>query len=172
MQKSESKEKETTNKPTNLKRKISEISNPKASKSNIEQPSELNKWWNEPIVAGDEEIKWDYLEHNGVLFPPFYKPHKVRINHKGEAIALNKPEEELATYWSQTIGSEWERKPIYRTNFSMTFMELLNKSHPEIKNFDDLDFDPIVKYLGEQREIKKNRGPDEKKVYLKFSYIL
>ena len=92
----------------------------KRSRPEPEAISELNKWWDkeENFDKMDKnEPKWEYLEHNGVQFPAFYKPHKVRINHKGEPISLNKDEEELATYWSQTIGSEWEQKPIYRANF-------------------------------------------------------
>ena len=163
-EKEREKEKESA-KVNPLKRKLADALVAKQQKNEKNEPSEVNKWWmDENPEKGDTEIKWDYLEHNGVLFPPFYKPHKVRINHKGDAVALNKEEEELATYWSQTIGTEWERKPIYRTNFSKNFLKLLGKTHPEIKHFDELDFAPIVNYLEKQRDIKRNRGPEERKV--------
>ena len=158
------------NKSPSLKRKAEEDIET-VSKKAAQQQSDIsaNKWWNvgDNYQEDDPGKKWDYLEHNGVIFPPFYKPHKIRINYKGEPISLNPKEEELATYWSQTIGSEWETKKIYRTNFSKSFLELLQKSHPQmqIKKFEDLDFGPIVKHLEEQKEIKKNRGPEEKKVF-------
>lgn len=171
MKKSHSKEKEAPN-PNPLKRKnpVLHPSSPLKNKNKEEDP-EANKWWEKEDL--DEKIdrnepKWDYLEHNGVQFPPFYKPHKIRINHKGEAIALNTKEEELATYWSQTIGSEWEQKANYRSNFSGIFLQLLRKRHPEIQSFDDLDFGPIVKHLEEQKEIRKNKTPEEKKVLILF----
>ena len=173
MQKSEQakepKDKEAVSQPNPLKRKHAELT--KTSEGGLE----LNKWWEKEGVHLENDKndpKWEYFEHNGVLFPPFYKPHKIRINHKGEPIALSIKEEELATYWSQTVGTEWERKPAYRQNFSKNFLELVKKSYPEIKNFDDLDFGPIVKHLEVQKEIKRNRGPEEKKVLLFFYFFL
>jgi len=172
MLKTEPKDKESSSQPNPLKRKFADLKKPS---SNIGMSFDSNKWWEKDdleVKNDKKDPKWDYFEHNGVQFPPFYKPHKVRINHKGQPIALNNQEEELATYWSQTIGTEWENKSIYRTNFSTNFLHLLSKSHPEIKHFDDLDFAPVVKYLEEQKEIKRNRGPEEKKVFFFSNKIL
>lgn len=169
MQKSQSKERDHPPNPNPLKRKnpATHPTSPKLKRK--EEDPEANKWWEKvdlDIKNDRNEPKWEYLEHNGVQFPPFYKPHKIRINHKGEPIALNPLEEEHATYWSQTIGTEWENKKNYRDNFSSNFIKMLKKKHPEIQNFNDLDFGPIVKYLEEQKEIRKNRGPEERKVVL------
>lgn len=37
-----------------------------------------------------------------------------------------------------------------------------------MKNFDDFDFTPIVKHLEQQKEIRKNKTPEEKKVLHSF----
>lgn len=45
-----------------------------------------------------------------------------------------------------------------------------------MKNFDDFDFTPIVKLLEQQKEIRKNKTPEEKKVihalYLFYNNII
>jgi len=48
-------------------------------------------------------------------------------------------------YWSQTIGTEWETKDIYRKNFSTEFMKFFKNT--EYKKFELFDFTPIVDYL-------------------------
>ena len=90
----------------------------------------------------EEECKWKSLEHHGVRFPPFYKPHGVPLLHKGAKIHLNAELEEIANYWAQIIGSEFAEKETVKANFSNEFMKRLN---PEwgVTNFDDLDFTVI-----------------------------
>ncbi len=79
---SDNKKKETP--PKNLKRKAEEDLEKVAEKLNDKHTNEgnsMNHWWENLDEESDK--KWDYLEHNGVLFPPFYKPHKIKINYKG-----------------------------------------------------------------------------------------
>lgn len=66
----------------------------------------------------DDEIKWRYLEHHGVLFPDYWNKHNVRVIYDGKPMELSLFQEEMATYWAQTLGSDWEHKPTYRENFS------------------------------------------------------
>ena len=120
----------------------------------------VNKWWEDSDEGGDD-TKWNYLEHNGILFPNFWVKHNVKPLYNGEPIELNSYQEEMATYWSQTIGTEWETKKTYRDNFSEEFCKTFKD---EKKNFEKFDFNSIVKYLEEQREIKKNRSIEEKRV--------
>ena len=44
-------------------------------------------------------------------------------NREGSEIKLDIRQEEMITYWCQTIGTEWEAKQIYRNNFSKMFKE-------------------------------------------------
>jgi DNA topoisomerase-1 len=129
----------------------------------VNNVSELcsTKWW-EQDKEEDEDIKWHYLEHKGVIFTPFYKPHGIKMLYNGNRIDLTPEQEEMATYWSQTMGTEWESREIYRKNFFKEFCGLFEKSqgYTDPKLF---DFSPIHQYLSIEKEKKKNKTPEEKK---------
>jgi len=43
-------------------------------------------WW---------RIEWTMLEHNGVIFPPPYKPHGVKMLYNGQPVDLTPEQEEV-----------------------------------------------------------------------------
>lgn len=45
----------------------------------------------------DKSVKWETLEHSGVLFPPEYTPHGVKMLYDGKPLDLNPQQEEVAT---------------------------------------------------------------------------
>ena len=59
----------------------------KGKKEEEEEEEEVFKWWeNEADVNGDDgTVKWQTLEHSGVIFPPPYEPlpSNVKMNYKG-----------------------------------------------------------------------------------------
>ena len=79
---------------------------------------QINKWWEKPPEeendknSEDEEAvkKWSHMEHNGVLFPPEYEPHGIKIKYKGEPIELTPEQEEVATFWAQVIDTDYSKK--------------------------------------------------------------
>lgn len=131
------------------------------------------KWWEVENNSDDDETKWSYLEHRGVLFPPAYKSHCKNVLYKGKPIKLSLKSEELATYWTQTIGSEWELRDIYRNNFSKIFFDELENQglkdvgiEDSIKDIklEDFDFSKVQKHLEIEKEKRKNRPAEEKQV--------
>lgn len=55
-------------------------------KKEEEEGEEVFKWWeNEADPNGDGTVKWQTLEHNGVIFPPPYEPlpSNVKMKYKG-----------------------------------------------------------------------------------------
>ena len=46
------------------------------------------------------KIKWRTLEHHGVIFFPPYKPHDVKLLHKGRPIDLTQEQEEVCNWWA------------------------------------------------------------------------
>ena len=46
-----------------------------------EEGEEVFRWWEQDL---DGSVKWNYLEHNGVLFPPEYVPHGVQMKYDGK----------------------------------------------------------------------------------------
>ena len=50
--------------------------------------------------GGKKRIKWRKLEHHGVIFFPPYKPHGVKLLHKGKAVDLTQEQEEVCNWWA------------------------------------------------------------------------
>ena len=46
------------------------------------------------------QVKWRTLEHAGVLFPPEYEPHGVRMLYDRVPVDLTPEEEEVATFFA------------------------------------------------------------------------
>ena len=43
----------------------------------LEAAMKAHKWWEaEPLPKG---VKWRYMEHKGVVFPPAYVPHGIKM---------------------------------------------------------------------------------------------
>jgi len=84
-------------------------------KAEILQPRQnANKWWNRPLAAG---MKWETLEHNGVLFPPPYVPHGVKMLYDGKPVTLSPEAEEIATFYATCLESDHAKNPIFNKNF-------------------------------------------------------
>jgi DNA topoisomerase-1 len=47
------------------------------------------------LNSGDGQKKWTTLVHNGIIFPPPYKPHGVKILYKGKPVTLTPEQEEV-----------------------------------------------------------------------------
>ena len=62
------------------------------------------EWWKEeePLPEGK---KWRFLEHNGVIFPPKYEPHGVKMKYDGEPVDLNDEQESVATMYAAMINT-------------------------------------------------------------------
>lgn len=105
-------------------------------------------WWeecnleDEEVSEQEEEQEMKYLEHHGVLFPPFYKRHGIPLVYEGKKVELTEEQEELCTYWCQTIGTPWEEKEIYRKNF-----QTLMQTKFEEFELGKCDFTLIRQYL-------------------------
>lgn len=110
-----------------------------------------------------DDIKWNYLEHHGFFFPDAWKPHKTKILNNGTPIDLNPFQEEICTYWAQSLGTDWEHKDYYRDNFIEMFMKSINDKNPQPLKFENIDFTPICNYLERQKEERKNVTIEEKK---------
>lgn len=122
------------------------------------------RWWNAEELP--EGIQWRTLEHNGVMFPPPYKPHNIPLVYKGKEIQLTPTQEEIASFYAAIpkdgpqLGNPKTAK-IFNKNFFTDFKKALGKGH-EVKTFDDCDFSKIAAHLEKLREEKKNMTKEEK----------
>ncbi|XP_044473593.1 DNA topoisomerase 1 beta-like [Mangifera indica] len=112
--------------------------------------------------SGDGQKKWTTLVHNGVIFPPPYTPHRVKMLYKGKPVDLTPEQEEVATMYAVMLETDYMQKPKFKENFWTDWRKLLGKNHV-IQNLADCDFKPIYDWHQEQKEIKKQMSSEEKK---------
>jgi DNA topoisomerase I len=138
-----------------------------------DEEEEVN-WWDDP-TKGDGTNKWETLQHNGVVFPPPYKPlpKNVKMKYDGEPITLHPDAEEVAGFFGSMLSSAHNvENPTFQKNFFNDFKEILketggaknrNGERVAIKEFSKCDFQPIFEYYDAERAAKKAMSKEEKK---------
>ena len=106
------------------------------------------------------EYKWKTFEHNGVLFPPEYVPHKIPLNYKNQLVDLTPDQEEAATLFSKYLDSEYITNKTFRKNFWNDWKKILGKNSI-IQSLDDCDFSEYKKHLEQMKELKKTDKKEE-----------
>lgn len=132
------------------------------------------KWW-ENMDKNDHSIKWETLEHNGVIFPPEYEPlpKTVKLIYDGIPVTLHPEAEEVAGFYGAMLNSEVNVKnPTFNKNFFEDFQKYLDKTGHgkdsqgktvKIMKFDKCDFSKIFEHYTKERENKKLIPNAEKK---------
>lgn len=126
------------------------------------------KWWENPEDL-DGEVKWETLEHNGVIFPPDYEPlpKNVKLYYDGKPVNLPIEAEEVAGFFGALLESDHAKNPVFQKNFFKDFQMVLKESggcpDAEIKSFDKCDFSKIFQYYDKKREERKALPSAEKK---------
>lgn len=95
-----------------------------------------------PGGGGGDGIKWRTLEHNGVLLPPPYTPHGIKMLYKGKPVKLSREQEEIATMFAAMIESDYVTKATFLHNFWHDWRSILGKNHV-IQKLEHCDFSPI-----------------------------
>jgi hypothetical protein len=120
-----------------------------------------------PKSATKEEFKWTTLEHGGVLFPPEYTPHGVKLKYDGVPVDLTPEQEEVATMYATMLETDYitQKKRTFLDNFWAAFKPLLGKDHV-VKCLEKCDFRDIYNHLMAEREAKKNLSKEVRPVPL------
>jgi len=132
-----------------------------------EEPEEdIYRWWEDQ--KEDDSIKWDTLEHHGVMFPPEYEPlpSHVKMYYDGKAVDLPPAAEEVAGFFAALIETDHGKNPVFQKNFFHDFLEVLKESggcNVEIKEFEKCDFTKMYNYFEIKKEEKKAMPAAEKK---------
>ncbi|KAJ0989750.1 hypothetical protein J5N97_008106 [Dioscorea zingiberensis] len=106
--------------------------------------------------------KWTTLQHNGVIFPPLYKPHGIKMLYNGQPVDLSPEQEEVATMFAVMKDTDYATKPKFIENFMNDWRQILGKNHV-IKKFELCDFTPIYEWHLREKEKKKQMTSEEKK---------
>jgi len=122
------------------------------------------KWWEQGNEDDDDSTKWTELEHNGVLFPPAYEPHGVKMKYDGKPVDLTPEAEEVAGFFAALIETDHGKNPVFQKNFFSDWQEILKKDsrNPKITSFEKCDFRPMFEYFEQEKERKKQLTKAEK----------
>ncbi|KAM5569152.1 hypothetical protein ABKV19_016589 [Rosa sericea] len=157
----------SANKSSVTKKTVSKVSSSSIQKKiqKGKKPDKFSKYsksTREGPSSNDGQKKWTTLEHNGVIFPPPYKPHGVKMLYNGKPVNLTPAQEEVATMYAVMIDTEYVQKKTFRDNFWNDWRKLLGKNHV-IQKLDACDFKPIYDWYQKEKEKKKQMSTEEKK---------
>ncbi|RHN71155.1 putative DNA topoisomerase [Medicago truncatula] len=108
--------------------------------------------------SGDGQKKWTTLVHNGVIFPPPYKPHGVKVLYKAKPVTLTPEQEEVATMFA-VVDAKYMQNEIFKDNFWNDWRKLLGENHV-IQNLKDCDFTPIYDWCQVEKDKKKQMSSE------------
>ncbi|ORX54550.1 hypothetical protein DM01DRAFT_1335682 [Hesseltinella vesiculosa] len=121
------------------------------------------KWW-EGDNENDDSVKWTELIHAGVLFPPEYEPHGIKMKYNGQKITLTPEAEEVASFFAALLETDHGKNPTFQKNFFRDFQVVLasDPKNPPLQEFEKCDFRPIWEKFEKDKEVKKALTKDEK----------
>jgi DNA topoisomerase-1 len=139
-----------------------------------EAEDDVHRWWDAPKKE-DDSIKWETLQHSGVVFPPEYEPlpKNVKLRYDGIPLTLSVEAEEIAGFFGAMLNSTHNvENPTFQRNFFEDFTDEVKKTGGAkdkdgnkiaIKEFSKLDFKQIFEYYDARNAEKKSRSSAEKK---------
>jgi DNA topoisomerase I len=131
----------------------------------------------EELSFSTKTKQWSTLSHQGVLFSEPYKsdPRTSTIVIKGEKIAMNLPQEELAVAWAKKTGTPYVEDPIFQKNFLSDFLKLFPEKYRDAK-ITDIVFPTLPEKVELTKEQKKALATERKRKRLelkeKYGYAL
>jgi DNA topoisomerase-1 len=73
-------------------------------------------------------MKWKTLQHNGILFPPAYEAHGIKIKIKGENVDLDLNQEEMIYQWAKKKDTPYTQDKVFQKNFTGDFAKTLRQN--------------------------------------------
>ncbi|GLT50932.1 hypothetical protein SLA2020_243870 [Shorea laevis] len=157
----------SNSKSSSMKQNATKLTSASFKKTNKKPKKEMKnskygKSTKVPPSSGDGQKKWTTLVHNGVIFPPPYKPHGVKMLYDGKSVDLTPEQEEVATMFAVMKDTDYMSKPQFKKNFWDDWSKILGKNHV-IKDLKKCDFTPIYEWHMNEKEKKKQMTSEEKK---------
>ena len=116
-------------------------------------------------------LKWQTLQHNGIAFPPEYKPRGISISLVGEEYSLNADQEELIYAWAKKKDTHYVRDNVFESNFLIDLRSILPPKFGSVKKISELDLANAYRLVDEENRLKevekeriRNLPRDEKRL--------
>ncbi|MEC4848801.1 MAG: DNA topoisomerase I [Nitrosarchaeum sp.] len=107
-------------------------------------------------------MKWKTLQHNGILFPPAYEAHGIKIKIKGENVDLNLNQEEMVYQWAKKKDTPYAQDKVFQKNFTDDFAKTLPVKFKNI-SYQDIDFSHAYKIIDKEKDLREMMTKEEKK---------
>lgn len=107
-------------------------------------------------------MKWKTLQHNGILFPPAYEAHGIKIKIKGESVDLNIDQEEMIYQWAKKKDTPYAQDKVFQKNFTGDFAKTLPAKFKNI-SYQDIDFSHAYKIVDKEKDLREMMTKEEKK---------
>jgi len=107
-------------------------------------------------------MKWKTLQHNGILFPPAYEAHGIKIKIKGETIDLDLNQEEMIYQWAKKKDTAYAQDKVFQKNFTEDFAKTLPSKFKNI-SYQDIDFSHAYKIIDKEKDLREMMTKEEKK---------
>jgi len=107
-------------------------------------------------------MKWKTLQHNGILFPPAYEAHGIKIKIKGENVDLNLNQEEMVYQWAKKKDTPYAQDKVFQKNFTDDFAKTLPAKFKNI-SYQDIDFSHAYKIVDKEKDLREMMTKEEKK---------
>ena len=108
-------------------------------------------------------MKWKTLQHNGILFPPAYEAHGIKIKIKGESVDLDLNQEEMIYQWAKKKDTPYAQDKVFQKNFTEDFAKTLSPKFKSI-SYQDIDFSHAYKIVDKEKDLREMMTKEEKKV--------
>ncbi len=107
-------------------------------------------------------MKWKTLQHNGILFPPAYEAHGIKIKIKGESVDLDLNQEEMTYQWAKKKDTVYAQDKVFQKNFTEDFAKTLPSKFKNI-SYQDIDFSHAYKIVDKEKDLREMMTKEEKK---------
>jgi DNA topoisomerase-1 len=100
-------------------------------------------------------LKWQALQHNGIAFPPEYKPRGIKIGIAGQEFTLNAAQEELIYAWAKKKDTHYVLDPVFEYNFLTDFKRLLPSNLKSFGKVSEMDLSKAFYLVDEENNLKE-----------------
>ena len=107
-------------------------------------------------------MKWNTLQHNGILFPPPFESKGITIKIKGEKLSLNLPQEEMIYQWAKKKDTPYVQDKVFQKNFVSDFVSTLPSKFKNI-SYSDINFAEAFKIADKEKDARELMTKEGKK---------
>ena len=107
-------------------------------------------------------MKWQKLQHNGILFPPKFESKGIKIKIRGEAVTLDLLQEEMIYQWAKKKETPYSKDKVFQKNFVADFAKTFNGKFKNLE-LSEIDLSNPFKIVDKEKDAKELLTKEEKK---------